>query len=488
VAENVTGGLSAQDIVGNGTESVSLTGTLAQINTTLAAANGLVMTAAASYSGAATLTMRTDDGQGGVDEDVIAVTVAATAAPTLSNSDAAKDFIAGPSLQSSDNIWQYFSADYVGSNISNLELLSDWDTEGNSLISRPQWDGNFAYGDYPFVQKQEDGALIIHPDSADGGGGGKAVVVAWKNTTASNVTVDLTGSLSLVGDILSQFAQISMGPEPSNDGIAYSITTSSTAYSSGTPTILLQGALDEDPGTSSPSSTNLTLSNQTLAPGAMISVAVHGNSNFSWDHTQLELEITPEPLAGQSVIDLGSYGQLIAPVQVEGNWYYHWDRDDDGTSAGDTYNRDAGTYLLSEVYNLFKQDINGVAGAATDETYRYAVINGVKLALPELGAAISNNLDGTSANNPQATNSAYDGLAAIWDAHNGSQQGSYLGQGLNGSTTSSNGYDSGVPPGWLNDTYVSATPQDGEYAFLRIYDGLVGPHANWGMNVALQVL
>jgi hypothetical protein len=79
-------------------------------------------------------------------------------------------------------------------------------------------------------------------------------------------------------------------------------------------------------------------------------------------------------------------------------------------------------------------------------------------------------------------------LAAIWDAHNGAQEGSYLSQGLDGNTTSSNGYDSGVPPGWVNDTYVSATPQDGEYAFLRIYDGLTGPHANWGMNVALQVL
>jgi hypothetical protein len=188
-------------------------------------------------------------------------------------------------------------------------------------------------------------------------------------------------------------------------------------------------------------------------------------------------------------IDLGALGQLIAPVQVEGKWYYHLDRNEDGTIAGDAYTlSDANTYPLSEIYDLFKQDVNGGAGSATDETYRYAVINGVKLALPELGAVISNNLDGTSANNPQATNSAYDGLAAIWDAHNGSQQGSYLGQGLNGSTTSSNGYDSGVPPGWLNDTYVSATPQDGEYAFLRIYDGLVGPHANWGMNVALQVL
>lgn len=36
---------------------------------------------------------------------------------------------------------------------------------------------------------------------------------------------------------------------------------------------------------------------------------------------------------GDAVIDLGSYGKLIAPVQVEGNWYYYWDRSGNGTST-----------------------------------------------------------------------------------------------------------------------------------------------------------
>ena len=214
----------------------------------------------------------------------------------------------------------------------------------------------------------------------------------------------------------------------------------------------------------------------------------YSDADTSFVVLRVEPTVNPPSLAGQDVIDLSSYGQLIAPVQVEGKWYYHWDRNDDGTTAGDTYTRDGDTYQLSEIYNLFKQDINGNTGSATDDTYRYAVINGVELALPELGAGISANLDGTIVDNTQSTNSTYDGLAAIWDAHNGSQEGTYLNQGLDSSTTSSNGYESGVPSGWVNDTYVSATPQDGEYAFLRIYDGLSGPHANWGMNVALQVL
>src|SRR5207248_1257986 len=42
VLTNVSGGLTASDVSGNGTSSVTLTGTVAQIDATLAAANGLV--------------------------------------------------------------------------------------------------------------------------------------------------------------------------------------------------------------------------------------------------------------------------------------------------------------------------------------------------------------------------------------------------------------------------------------------------------------
>ena len=205
--------------------------------------------------------------------------------------------------------------------------------------------------------------------------------------------------------------------------------------------------------------------------------------------------------AGQSIVDLGSYGQLIAPVQVEGKWYYHWDRNDNGSSAGDYYNSDAssGFFPLSEIYNLFKQDLNGTAGSSTDNTYRYATVNGIRLALPTLGANFGDlysrswdgnyELLGTTLADPGQTNN-YDDLSAIWDAYNGTLVGSYIGQGLNGINRGSGTTTSGAPLTWDNDTYVSATPWAGrsDYAALRFYDGLVLPHSIWAMNIAVEVV
>jgi hypothetical protein len=56
---------------------------------------------------------------------------------------------------------------------------------------------------------------------------------------------------------------------------------------------------------------------------------------------------------GQQIIDLGSYGKLIAPVQVDGNnWYYFWDRSGDGTSIDGTGEADkVGHDVLDGIFN-----------------------------------------------------------------------------------------------------------------------------------------
>jgi hypothetical protein len=190
-------------------------------------------------------------------------------------------------------------------------------------------------------------------------------------------------------------------------------------------------------------------------------------------------------------------GQLIEPVQVEGKWYYHLDRNRNGTIAGDDFTKDgvstyaANPYSLSEIYVLFKQDVNGVAGSSTNDTYRYATVNGVKLALPTLGTSANPGMiNGTALNSPSQTNPSYDDLSAIWDAYNGTLVGSYSGQGLNGSNRGSGNITSGAPGAWVNDSYVSTTPwpSSNEYAALRVYDGLAFNHHTYPMSVALQVL
>ncbi|MFI3156460.1 MAG: DUF4347 domain-containing protein [Methylococcaceae bacterium] len=122
------------------------------------------------------------------------------------------------------------------------------------------------------------------------------------------------------------------------------------------------------------------------------------NKGGDWvlEHQQGQIDATSLDFAqwagvldtvGQPVIDLGSgNGQLISPVNVDGNWYYSWDRNSSGSSAedgGDTVNHD----LLDGIFN---KDINGVINTTvtnadglygTTDTYRYATINGVRLAL-----------------------------------------------------------------------------------------------------------
>ncbi|PQA85063.1 hypothetical protein C5F52_03465 [Limnohabitans sp. TS-CS-82] len=172
-----------------------------------------------------------------------------------------------------------------------------------------------------------------------------------------------------------------------------------------------------------------------------------------------------------SVIDLGTSGQLIAPVQVEGKWYYFWDRSGDGTSANTgslNGGRDATTHDTLD--GIFQYDINGNLnpnpGTNTDDVYRYATLNGVMVALPTAnggmsfpqGYAIQN---GTAAIGYGTTNnSSYDELLAIWDTTNGT-----------GTTAAG---DSGTPTGWQDGGYLSATLSPTGHAAVRTGSASIG--------------
>ncbi|WP_303662764.1 hypothetical protein [Sulfuricurvum kujiense] len=163
----------------------------------------------------------------------------------------------------------------------------------------------------------------------------------------------------------------------------------------------------------------------------------------------------------QANINLGAYGNLIAPVSVNGNWYYFWDLSGDGTSA------DAGALNGGVDYTthnfldgLFVYDINGVANTTvqnvdgnygTTNDYRYATLNGVNLALLTSGTGLANETSSYYLND----NGTYTDLAAIWAAHNSGNQ------------------TSGTPVGWQDSIYWSATPSTNGHAGVLSYDGSV---------------
>jgi hypothetical protein len=225
-----------------------------------------------------------------------------------------------------------------------------------------------------------------------------------------------------------------------------------------------------------------------VAGGAAVDAA--GNASTAAAQSAQAYSISA---AGATTIDLGtdengdSYGQLIAGIQVEGLWYYYWDRSGDGNAGG------AGDMTTHTILSgIFKENVNGVvetsgnavgAVGSTDNTYRYATINDVHLALPTLGGTVDANgvntvsdyPPGTSvADNTLADNPTYDGLLAVWDFGNG---------------TSTDTRTSFSPDGWVNHRYWTATPTQGGHA--QLYFGLGGVYSYTDTNstyVALQVL
>ncbi len=164
--------------------------------------------------------------------------------------------------------------------------------------------------------------------------------------------------------------------------------------------------------------------------------------------------ITIEPPA---VIDLGDQGQLINPVFVDGNYYYYWDKDKDGEGIVNGNPDFDDTFTHDELDAIFMYDVNGAMRpdnlTDTNDTYRYAELEGYQVALPTYGGNKSN--DGTQVATdidnvpPGEINPTYDDLVAIWDAFEGHPD-------LPNGITSENG----TPPEWANGIYWSATPYE----------------------------
>jgi hypothetical protein len=150
-------------------------------------------------------------------------------------------------------------------------------------------------------------------------------------------------------------------------------------------------------------------------------------------------------------------GNLIAPVQVEGKWYYVLDvNENGGHGTGDTL-------TMTNLIAALGGDLN-------------EVINGVTVRIPTLGESYTNNksAEGTD-QSTNATdvngNSQYDDLLAIWDFYNGNGTG----KGSNGTPTVANVAELPATINWFADNYWSATStESGSHANVNLDIGYVG--------------
>jgi hypothetical protein len=220
--------------------------------------------------------------------------------------------------------------------------------------------------------------------------------------------------------------------------------------------------------------------------------------NESGQSPGLSVSLSSTPQAGDAVISLGSgNGQLIAPIQADGKWYYFWDRNSSGTvGAGDSISHES-------LQAIFKYESTITSVGSTSDTYRYALLNDIKVALPTLGVTMTPNSfgfwnpgessstpgyePGTSVNSGSTINSTYNDLLAIWDAYNGS-----------GTSTPS----SGIPAPWLqpadwpnkfsywssSQEVISFTRTPPFYHAIDLYTGVISSNSTGSSNPQFTVL
>jgi flagellin len=228
----------------------------------------------------------------------------------------------------------------------------------------------------------------------------------------------------------------------------------------------------------------VSIGNSTAPSAKAIAAAINGKTS------QTGVTATARPTTStsfvpavdpiESVIDLGSYGKLIYPSQVDGGrLYYYWDSNGNGGWQAAVGDADAVSHDTLDA--IFNQDINGNinAGGDTTDIYRYAMINGYKLALPTVGEApaVIGFRPGTAVSG-DTLNPSYNDYLALWDANNGSVNSTII---------------QGAPANWPpNGHFWTATPSGSSHAYFVMEDGHVVDGSQYSDSatrfVALQVL
>jgi len=209
------------------------------------------------------------------------------------------------------------------------------------------------------------------------------------------------------------------------------------------------------------------------------------------DTATVKVTIKDDPndyILGQNVIDLngydeyndgfyrGEYGNLINPIYIDNDndglkdsWFYFWDKSGDAVANS----ADKTTHDIT-IDGLFNHDINGIINSTMTNTdgaygttndYRYATIDGIKLAL------LTNGLGSEQGGRDLYDNVSVSDLAEIWDSFN-------VGVGTNG-----------TPNGWASDYYLTASENSSGHAYISLANGhFADDNDTENYYVALQVL
>jgi hypothetical protein len=200
IRTDVGGGLAAAEVSGNGTSTLTLTGTQNQINATLAAVNasnepnGLVFTPAANFNGSASLTITTNDGSA---QDVDTKTINVT-----SINDA--PVVAGDGTESVPSILED-TPSAAGTQISLLLGGQYSDAADNQAANGGSSPGSFT------------GIAIV----ANGSG---AATGQWQWLNTSNVWVDIGTASPGAAVLLSSTAFVRFNPALDFNGAAPTLT------------------------------------------------------------------------------------------------------------------------------------------------------------------------------------------------------------------------------------------------------------------------
>jgi Ca2+-binding RTX toxin-like protein len=225
VNTGVPGGVASAS--GNGTASVTISGTQAQINATLAAATGLVYTPTANVNGPDTLTMATSDGSGGSDTDLVSISVAAVNdAPTVAGdgTESAAPIVEDTPSATGQSVASLFAGQYsdatdqVAGGSSANPFAGVAVTANGSSPATGQW-------------QYYNGAIWVNIGPASNGA---AVLLAASTSIRFNPALDFTGAAPT---LVSHLVDASAGAIVSGALANLSVTGGTTQYSTGTVTL-----------------------------------------------------------------------------------------------------------------------------------------------------------------------------------------------------------------------------------------------------------